>query len=149
MMTPADTVRELYAAYARRDIAFVLARLSPDIIWEGWADNSAQRGGIAWMAERRGQAAVAEFFALTAEFNYEVFEVGAILEGAGDDGLPLVAACVRIVATPPGCARIEDETMQLFTFDVAGLVTGFRQYSDTAKLLAATGCVVDHLSRPG
>lgn len=138
MGSPADTVREMYAAFARRDLGFVLARLSPDIIWEGWADNSAQRAGIAWMAERRGHAAVEGFFALTAEFHYEAFEVSAILEGTGADGLPCVAACVRIVATPPGCERIEDETMQLFTFDAAGLVNGFRQYSDTAKLVHAT-----------
>jgi hypothetical protein len=42
------------------------------------------------------------------------------------------------VATPPGRERLEDETMQLFTFDAAGLVIGFRQYSDTAKLVRAT-----------
>ena len=32
MGSPADTVREMYAAFARRDIGFVLARLSPDIV---------------------------------------------------------------------------------------------------------------------
>ncbi len=33
LMTNVDVVRELYAAFARRDMNAILAMLSPDIIW--------------------------------------------------------------------------------------------------------------------
>src|SRR4051812_9479202 len=58
----AATVAAIYAAFARGDVPAVLDRLADDVAWEEWADNSAQRAGLADLAPRHGRDEVAGFF---------------------------------------------------------------------------------------
>jgi hypothetical protein len=43
----AATVVGLYEAFGRGDVPAVLAALADDVRWEHWADNTAQRAGVA------------------------------------------------------------------------------------------------------
>jgi len=131
-MTPLETVQAIYAAFGRGDVPAIIDRLSDDVEWEVWADNSGQRAGVPWLAKRHGKAGVAEFFQLVGQFAIHEFQVLSIM--ANDRQ---VAAEFVIDATPPGGQRYRDEEMHLWTFGPDGTVVRLRHYTDTAKHIAA------------
>src|SRR5437763_15754104 len=57
------TVQEAYAAFGRGDIPALLELLTEDVVWHGVYGGSAD---VPQAGERRGRAAVAEFFGLVA-----------------------------------------------------------------------------------
>ncbi|MGQ0576536.1 MAG: nuclear transport factor 2 family protein [Pseudonocardia sp.] len=130
--TNADTVGALYAAFGRGDVPAILDVLADDVVWEGWADNTAQRAGVPWMARRCGPNQVAEFFAVVGSWTVDDFAVLDVI-GTGRQ----VVAEVRAAFTLPGGGRFAEEELHLWTFDDAGRVIGFRHYLDTAKHIAA------------
>ena len=130
----AATVAEIYAAFGRGDVPAVLARLAPDVAWESWTDNFAQRGGVPYLLPRTGREDVAGFFAELATMTVLDF---AVLDIIGS-GRQLVAE-VRASFALPNQGRFADEELHLWTFDDSGLVSRFRHYCDTAKHLAASG----------
>lgn len=131
-MSPLETVQQVYAAFARGDIAAILGHLSEDVAWESWADNSAQKAGVPWMTARTGREAVGEFFSLIARFEIHDFRVLNIMAGERQ-----VAAEFEIDATPPGGKRYRDQEMHLWTFDGEGKICRLRHYLDTAKHIAS------------
>ncbi|MFW3173022.1 nuclear transport factor 2 family protein [Geodermatophilus sp. CPCC 206100] len=130
----AATVARLYEAFGRGDVPTILAALADDVRWEDWADNHAQRAGVAHLAPRRGPEDVAGFFELLRGWTVERFEVLDLI-GTGRQVVAEVSASFRT----PGGGRLEDEELHLWTFDDAGRVTRLRHYADTAKHIAATG----------
>jgi ketosteroid isomerase-like protein len=128
----AATVADIYAAFGRGDAAAVVARLAPDVAWEDWSDNFAQRAGVPDMAPRRGRAEVGAFFALVGSWTVLEFTVLDVI-GTGRQ----VAAEVRVSFALPGGGRFSDEEIHLWTFDADGQVTRLRHYTDTAKHIAA------------
>jgi ketosteroid isomerase-like protein len=128
----AETVAEIYAAFGRGDVPAVLARLAPDVAWESWTDNFAQRGGVPYLLPRTGREDVAGFFAELATMTVLDFAVLDVI-GTGRQ----VAAEVRASFALPAGGRFADEELHLWTFDDSGLVSRFRHYVDTAKHLAA------------
>jgi len=130
--TNAATVADIYAAFARGDVPAILDRLSPDVAWEDWTDNFAQRGGVPHMASRRGTDQVAEFFGLVATYGVDDFALLDII-GTGRQ----VVAEVRVSFTLPNGGRFADEELHLWTFDDEGRVDRLRHYVDTAKHVAA------------
>jgi ketosteroid isomerase-like protein len=133
-MTPLETVQSIYAAFGRGDVPAIIALMSDDVDWEPWADNSAQRAGVPWMAHRQGKAGVAAFFQLVGQFTIHEFQVLSLM--ANDRQ---VAAEFVIDATPPGGRRYRDEEMTLWTLGADGQVTRVRHYTDTARHIAAAG----------
>jgi hypothetical protein len=130
----AATVADIYAAFGRGDVAAILARLAPDVAWEVWPDNFAQRGAVPYLAARSGPGEVAGFFAELAAMTVLDF---AVLDVIGE-GRQVVAEVRASFALPNG-GRFADEELHLWTFDGAGRVSRFRHYCDTAKHLAASG----------
>ena len=128
----AATAADIYAAFGRGDVPAVLARLAPDVAWESWTDNSAQRGGVPYLVPRTGPGDVAGFFAELATMTVLDFAVLDLI-GTGRQ----VAAEVRASFALPNGGRFADEEVHLWTFDDAGRVCRFRHYVDTAKHLAA------------
>ena len=57
-MSNIDTVKEVYAAYARGDMPGILACLAEDVEW----DNCGAGTDVPWLQPRRGHAGVAGFF---------------------------------------------------------------------------------------
>ncbi len=130
----AATVAGIYAAFGRGDVPAILGTLADDVRWEDWADNSAQRAGVAHMVPRRGAAEVAGFFQVVGAWTMERFEVLDLI-GNGRQ----VVGEISLAARLPDGTRFEDEELHLWTFDDAGRVTRFRHYVDTGKHIAVTG----------
>ena len=131
-----ESVQSIYQAFGQGDLPAILERLSPDVRWEAWADQSAQRAGHPFFAARSGRAGVTEFFALLAQ-QATVHEFKVLdLFGSGRQ----VAVEVEIDWTylPTG-RRQRDEELHLWTFGDDGLVQRMRHYVDTAKHLHAAG----------
>ena len=133
-MTALETVQAIYAAFGQGNVPAIIDRMSDDVEWEAWADNTAQRAGVPWLVKRHGKAGVAEFFQLVGQFTIHEFQVLSLM--ANDRQ---VAAEFVIDATPPGGTRYRDEEMHLWTFGADGKVVRLRHYTDTAKHIGAAG----------
>ena len=130
-----ETVQNIYQAFGRGDVPTILALLSPDVCWEDWADNGAQRGGVPTMQPRRGPAGVGAFFGAVAELQMHEFKVLDLFGGERQ-----VAAEVLIDFTVPATGvRVRDEEMHLWTFGADGKIVRLRHYVDTVKHLRAFG----------
>jgi uncharacterized protein len=127
-MSHLETVQEIYAAFGRGDVPAILERLAPDVAWESWLDNHAQRAGVEHLAERRGRDEVPAFFAAAGALGIQDFQVLDLMAGERQ-----VAAEIRLVTE-----RFADEEIHLWTFGDDGLVSRFRHYVDTAKHIEAT-----------
>lgn len=123
-----QTVQAMYEAFGRGDVDALLERLSPNVAWEAWEDNHAQRAGVPHLAPRTGREGVAEFFGIVAGMGVRDFQVLDLMGSKRQ-----VAAEIRIVT-----GAFTDEEMHLWTFGDDGLVTRMRHYVDTAKHVAAT-----------
>jgi ketosteroid isomerase-like protein len=131
-MTNVQAVQEIYAAFGRGDVPFILEQLAEDVAWEQWENHSAQKAGVDHLLARHGKAGAAEFFGAIAPFEITDFQVLALLDG-GDQ----VGAEILIDANLPNGAHLRDEELHLWTFGPDGKVTRFRHYVDTAKHIAA------------
>ena len=127
-MSHVDTVRAIYEAFGRGDVPAILERLAPDVAWEAWEDNHAQRAGVEHLAARSDRESVAGFFAAVGKLGVRDFRVLDLMAGERQ-----VAVEVRIETE-----RFSDEELHLWTFGDDGLVTRFRHYVDTAKHIAGT-----------
>jgi uncharacterized protein len=127
------TVQAIYDAYHRGDISSILAKMSPDVVWDGWPDNRAQKAGVPWMQCRKGRDGVAEFFKALAKMKFHSFQVRNLLGGGNQ-----VAAEIAVeFEAPSSGAVVRDDEIHLWTFDSSGEVVRFRHYLDTAKHIEA------------
>jgi ketosteroid isomerase-like protein len=122
-----QTVQAIYEAFGRGDVDAILGRLAPDVAWDAWEDNHAQRAGVPHLVPRTDREGVAEFFAVVDALGVRDFRVLDLMRSERQ-----VVAEVRIVTE-----RYTDEELHLWTFGEDGLVTRFRHYVDTAKHVAA------------
>jgi uncharacterized protein len=130
-----ETVQTIYQAFGRGDIPTILALLSPDVRWEDWADNSAQRSGVPTLQARRGPDGVTQFFGEVAKMQMHEFKVLDVIGGERQ-----VAAEVLIEFTVPATGlRVRDEELHLWTFGADGKVVRMRHYVDTGKHQRAHG----------
>jgi uncharacterized protein len=125
-------IAEIYAAFGRGDVAFILDRIAPDCRWESWTNNRAQKEGLPIMQPRTGPAGVADFFGVVADLQMHEFHV---LDLLGNERQ--VAAEVLIDFSISGGGRLRDEELHLWTLDEQGRVVRMRHYVDTLKHLAA------------
>ena len=128
-----ETVLAMYQAFQRADVPFILDRLAPDVRWEDWADNHAQKAGVPWMKPLTGRANVVQFFQLLATFKFHRFDVLAVM-GGGNHATGLIACDIEL----PNGKRFTEEEMHLFEFNEKGQVVKFRHYVDTAKAIAVS-----------
>jgi uncharacterized protein len=126
------TVGEIYAAFARGDIAAILDAVSDDCRWEAWSDNSAQQAGVPYLQPRLGPSGAGEFFAAVAELEIHDFEVLDCIAGPDQ-----VAAEILIEASTAAGGRFRDEELHLWTLGADGRIVRLRHYVDTAKHIAA------------
>jgi ketosteroid isomerase-like protein len=128
-----ETVEAIYAAFGRGDIDAIVARLSPQVAWEPWNDNFAQRAGVPWMQPRRGHAGAREFFAALAALDIHDFAVLSIM---GSERQVAVEFTIDATVRATG-RRFFEEEVHLWSFDADGHVVRFRHYLDTAKHIEA------------
>ena len=124
-----NVVKQAYAAFGRGDIQGVLERLDADVHWR--AVTGASRA-VPMQGERRGKAAVAEFFSILARsMTFEVFEPREFV-AQDDKVIALGYYKARTAAGRP----FASEWVMIFTL-VNGKVTGFQEFTDVAALNAA------------
>ena len=124
-----SVVQRTYAAFGRGDIPGVLDTLATDIVWAPviGASPAVPMGG-----ERRGRAAVAEFFTtLGRSLTFEVFEPREYV-AQGDKVVVLGYYRAKTAAGRP----FASDWVMIFTVS-NGKVTRFQEFTDVAALNAA------------
>lgn len=134
-MQAAVAAGEIYEAFGRGDIEFVLSRIADDVEWDVFRDTEP-REGIPWLVPRRDPAGVAAFFGeVGGGFEIHDFQVRSIV---GDDRV--AAAEIFIDATVRATGkRFADEELHHWTFGEDGKVVRMRHYTDTRKHRDAAG----------
>jgi ketosteroid isomerase-like protein len=125
-----QTIQDMYAAFGRGDVPTLLNLLDEAVVWypvKGAAKTVPTAG------ERRGKAAVAEFFRLLAEgTTWEAFEPEEFI---AERDKVVARGHYAAVAKPTG-RRYASDWVMVFTVR-AGKVVGFEEFCDTAALNAA------------
>lgn len=123
-------VQDAYAAFKRADIQSILNALSPDVDWDPL---SGLAGKVPQAGRRRGPGEVGEFFKILGrEADFSVFEPREYI-AQGDRVVALGHYEGR--ATSTGKTFKADWAM-VFTIR-NGKIANFREYVDTANVLAA------------
>ena len=116
-------VKQLYTAFARRDIAAILAVLSPDVVWSEPANPFNPAGGT-----RRGHAGFLEWVRVgSAAEEVLSLEPREFLTNAR---AVAVVGQTRCRARATG-HTYETDFVHLVTLDECGLVTSFQEFFDT------------------
>jgi len=119
-----DSVRRIYEAFGRADVAAILSHLADDVEWE-YGVNSTD---VPWLQPRRGKARVPEFFQALSALDIQRFEPTHFLETEA-----IVVVLVKLEATVRSTGRriVEEDEVHIWYFDAAGRVTRFRHRVDT------------------
>ena len=130
-MNNADTVRGMYGAFRRGDIAAIVDRCAVDIEWE----YHPSAAGVPWLAPRQGHDGVRAFFASLGDFEFLRFEPSPIADLG--DGLVIALVDVALILKRNGYRIREPEEVHLFRFDADGKLMRFRHSVDTHRLWLA------------
>ena len=122
-------VQEAYAAFSRGDIQTLLSKFADDIVWTAVYGAGSH---VPTAGERRGKAAVAEFFKQVAEnINFSRFEPKEFI-ATGDK----VVALGHYTATTPMKKSFDSDFAMVFTLS-NGRVTRFQEFCNSAAINAA------------
>ena len=122
-------VQRGYAAFGRGDIPAVLEMLTEDVEWVGAGSAEV----LPWAGQRRGREQVGQFFqALGGTLEFETFEPQQFI-AQGDTVVVLGTERVRV---RPSGRIVDTDWVMVFTLR-DGKIARFRDYHDTAPLLAA------------
>lgn len=122
------TIEEIYAAFRRGDLPFLLNKLAEDVDW--WHPRPAE---IPWGGNRCGRESVAQFLAVIVE-HLEVQQFDPWQFVARDDEV-IVLGFERMRAKNTG--RVY-EVDWVHSWRVrGGEIVGFREYTDTATIVEA------------
>jgi ketosteroid isomerase-like protein len=128
-MTAAENtaiVQDMYAAFGRGDIDALLAGCADDIVWQGVYGTGPQ---VPFSGERRGKAAVAEFFKLVGENEqFSNFEPQQFV-ATGDT----VVALGHYTATTPVGKQFDGDWAMVFHLR-DGKVVEFKEFCDSAGI---------------
>ena len=121
-------VQELYAAFGRGDLAFILNRLAPDVVWEIQGP-----AGVPLFGQRQGREEVAAFFRILAEhFDVEKFEPREFI---AEEDQVVVIGLERTRVRKNGRVS-EGEWVHVWEFQ-GGMAVHFREFSNTAAVAEA------------
>jgi uncharacterized protein len=124
-----QVVRDAYAAFSRGDIQTLLSKFADDIVWTAVYGAGSH---VPTAGERRGKAAVAEFFKQVAEnINFSRFEPKEFI-ATGDT----VVALGHYTATTPMKKSFDSDFAMVFTL-WNGQVTRFQEFCNSAAINAA------------
>ncbi len=122
-------VQDAYAAFGRGDIKTLLASLADDVVWLGVYGAGPH---VPTSGERRGKAAVEEFFGqVAANVNFSQFEPREFV-ASGDK----VVALGHYTATTPAKKSFDSDFAMVFTLR-DGKVTRFQEFANSAAINAA------------
>ena len=119
-------VQDAYAAFGRGDIQTLLTYVSDDVVWKGVYGAAPH---VPTSGERRGKAAVAEFFSqVAANVMFSTFEPKEFV-AAGDK----VVALGHYAASTPINRSFESDFVMVFTVK-NGKITGFQEFCNSAAI---------------
>lgn len=125
-MSNADTVRAIYEAFGRGDVATILDKLDDNVEWETTVPVSA----VPWLQARRGKANIVGFFESMAPLTISRFEPHTIFDG-GDK----VFVIITFEATAGGKGYSFPHNGHLWQFNTAGKVVKYDHITDTAQMI--------------
>jgi uncharacterized protein len=124
-----QVVQEAYAAFGQGDIQALLSKFADDILWMGVYGAGSH---VPTAGERRGKAAVAEFFKQVAEnVDFSRFEPKEFI-ATGDK----VVALGHYTAKTPMKKSFDSDFAMVFTLR-NGQVTRFQEFCNSAAINAA------------
>ncbi|HMM86553.1 nuclear transport factor 2 family protein [Azohydromonas sp.] len=124
-MTPIETVQQIYAAFGRGDVPYILSQLADDVEWE----YATFPNPVPWLQPLQGRDRVPTFFdALLSRVEMNVFSPRQFFADARTV-VDLVDVEFTVKAT--GKRVVEPEAVHIWHFDDAGKVARFRHRVDT------------------
>jgi ketosteroid isomerase-like protein len=127
--TNISTVQHCYAAFARGDVAAIVAATAGDVDWTV----NGRSADFPTIGSWKGAAGVRSFFASVAE-NVEFAEFNpAEFHASKDKVIVLGHYAGRVTKTK---CPIASDFVHVFTFK-DGRITAFREFTDTAQFAAA------------
>lgn len=129
-----QVVRDAYAAFGRGDIQTILGHCDDSIVWKPVTGAASH---VPFAGERRGKAAVGEFFRIVSETEtFQQFEPREFVA----QGDKVVALGHYRGTTNANGRTFESDFVMVFTLR-DGKVTDFQEFLDSAALNAAFGGV--------
>jgi ketosteroid isomerase-like protein len=120
------TVRSLYEAFGRGDVATIIDAMADDVDWEAGGKDH----GVPWLQPGRGKQHVADFFAAVDTLDFKRFEP-LLLFGSGDHVMAVLS--LEFLVPETGRSVVEEAEGHLWTFGPDGKVVAFRHYVDTLE----------------
>lgn len=132
-MSNLTTVRSIYAAFGRGDVATILAHLDEHVDWEYGAGET----NVPWLKHRHGRDGAAAFFSSLQGLTISKFTPKALVDG---DGFVVALIDLEATVTATGRTIVEEDEVHIWYFNDAGRVSRFRHRVDTHQhVLACTG----------
>lgn len=130
-MSNEQTVKDVYAAFQRGDVAAILARVADDV---DWRNDGVASHECPWNANFSGKTNLPGFFQAVGEnLDLPVFEIRAIAASG-----QYVAVQLRIEGKVRKNGRdLANDAVHFWTFDDRGKIASYRHFNDTAAELAA------------
>jgi ketosteroid isomerase-like protein len=130
-MNHEQTVKDVYAAFQRGDVASILAKLADDV---DWRNDRVASSECPWNGNFSGKANVPGFFKAVADhLKISVFDVRKIAASG-----TVVAVYLRIESTLARNGReVKNDAVHFWTFNDRGQIAQYRHFNDTAAELAA------------
>jgi ketosteroid isomerase-like protein len=125
--THVGTVAEIYGAFGRGDVPFIMSCLADDIAW----DQGVRSTDLPWAQPGTGKAHVGEFFtALGQGLALTTFDP-QVMAGDGDNVVAVIREAGTILST--GNPVEVDLFVHLWKFNDDGKVASFRHIGDWAR----------------
>ncbi len=125
-MNNTDTVKKIYDAFGRGDVAAILDKLDNAIEWE----TQAPVNGVPWLQPRCGKANVTGFFESLAPLKIIRFEPHTFFDGG-----VTIFVLIAFEATHRGKTYSFPNNGHLWQFNSAGKVARFDHITDTAQMI--------------
>jgi uncharacterized protein len=124
------TVKDIYEAFGRGDVPFILSCLADDVAWD-----DRESHGIPLLVPRRGRAEAGLFFQELRHIDLLSFSVKHLFDGGSS-----VVAWISISWRWKASGRVFSDAvgMHLWEFDPAGKVSRFFHIEDTHAMWLAT-----------
>ena len=130
-MSNEQTVKDLYAAFQRADVAAIVAVVADDV---DWRNDHVASSECPWNGNFSGKANVPGFFTAVGEhLDISVFDVQTMAASGS-----FVAVYLRIESTVRKNGRsLANDAVHFWTFNDSGQIARYRHFNDTAAELAA------------
>jgi len=123
-MNHIETIKNVYAAFEKRNIPAILEHLADDVVFE----YSPTTANIPWLAPRKGKVEAAGFFKDLEQIDITKFQVNDIV---GNDNVAVGLVTITATVKATGKTITEIDEPHVWRFNKAGKIVAFRHAPDT------------------